>query len=48
MNDLTDMIDTNKAHLAKTAPGNKFAIMRKAQIRDCEQILNVIQQFSKS
>merc|ERR1719167_1876766 len=36
-------IDTNKKHLNTTRNDTPFAIMRKAQIRDCEQILNVIE-----
>ena len=39
----TKSIDTNKKHLNTTRNDTPFAIMRKAQIRDCEQILNVIE-----
>ena len=37
------LIETNENHLKRTRDDNPYAIIREAQIRDCEQILNVIQ-----
>ena len=37
------LIETNENHLKSTRDDNPYAIIREAQIRDCEQILTVIQ-----
>ena len=41
--DATKSIEENKKHLNTTRGDTPYSTLRKAQIRDCEQILNVIQ-----
>jgi len=41
-----ESIKTNKKNLKTTRDDNPYAVLRKAQIRDSEQILNVIQKFN--
>ena len=38
-------IESNKKHLNTTRDDTPFAVMRKAQIRDSEQVLNVLKIF---
>jgi len=40
-----ESIEENEKHLKATRPDNKYAVMRKAQIKDREQILDVIKEL---